>query len=407
MDRIKLAEGHAGLLVPPEEGKRRLARFRAALEREGIDLAWITHGADLLYFSGTDQRGVLSVPVRGEPTLFAKKAFARARLESFLEDIRPGARPGEMADEARAGLGAVRRLGLCLDILPAAQFLRFQEAFEGVETVDVSGIVRDLRSVKSPWEIDQIRRATRRTQEIFRGMGEIFQPGITELELSVRMEGMLRRDGHSGLIRLRGSGQEFAILVLAAGPSGAYPTKLDGPVGFEGPFPSAGAGGGHRVIREGDAFIVDIVGQHNGYHSDNARTFVAGGEPNPVVSVAHEFCRDVLGELVGRLLPGESCAQIFEDVSRRAQTRGEPEGFMGFGENRIRFFGHGVGVELDEFPVIAKGFDRLIEKNMVIALEPKAFHPEFGPAGLENTYLITDEGARSLCEAEEGIVAVG
>jgi Xaa-Pro dipeptidase len=151
--------------------------------------------------------------------------------------------------------------------------------------------------------------------------------------------------------------------------------------------------------------MLDIVTSHNGYHVDTARTFFLGGDPAPAVESAHRFCRRVLDSIVARLRPGASCSEIYRDVWAEIEAGGdEPPGFMGHGENRVRFFGHGVGLELDELPVLASRTDLTLVEGMVLAVEPKAFLEGTGAVGLENTYVITPGGCVGLCPFEEGLV---
>jgi Xaa-Pro aminopeptidase len=180
------------------------------------------------------------------------------------------------------------------------------------------------------------------------------------------------------------------------------PTKFDGPVSSSGLHPR-GDGASRRAIAPGDTVMIDVVTCVNGYQADNARTFVVG-EPSDDAARAHDFCRAALRELEKRLRPGAAPSAVYAEVAKWAADRGEPDGFMGYGANRVGFFGHGVGLELDEWPVIAPRFDAPIEVGMVVALEPKALSMKHGPAGIENTYLVTGGGPVPLCEAPEEIV---
>ncbi|MCZ7586409.1 MAG: Xaa-Pro peptidase family protein [Deltaproteobacteria bacterium] len=295
-------------------------------------------------------------------------------------------------------------VGACLDVLPASAYAQLIREI-GETPADISMEVRRLRALKSPWEIERIRRAAEQVEPIFAGMADLVEPGMPEIDLSARIESRLRVAGHSGLVRVRRAGQEFPILALASGPAASYPSNMDGPIGFEGPFPTACAGAGWRRIQAGETFMADIVTQDAGYHADNARTFAVGSASEATLA-AHAFCREALAEVVQRVRPGAVPSAIYEEVRAWAEARGEPEGFMGFGENRVRFFGHGVGLELDELPVIAPRFDDPLAEGMVIAIEPKAFSPTHGPAGLENTYIVTSSGAESLCRAPDEIVVL-
>ena len=88
---------------------------------------------------------------------------------------------------------------------------------------------------------------------------------------------------------------------------------------------------------------------------------------------------------------------------RAGEEIGEPEGFMGYAENRVRFFGHGVGLELDELPVLADRIEIDLVPGMVIAVEPKAFLEDVGPVGVENTYIVTENGYENLCPIDDAM----
>ena len=187
------------------------------------------------------------------------------------------------------------------------------------------------------------------------------------------------------------------MLMAVSGSSASYPTNFDGPVGGEAPYPAAAMGAGSREILSGEAVMTDIVTSYNGYHSDNARDFFTGPEPPRELLDAHEFCTDIISEIESAARPGRICSDVFKEIDALAKKRGEPQGFMGFGKNRVKFFGHGVGLELDELPVIADRVDIEIVPGMIIAVEPKAFLPHIGPAGIENTYVVEENGLSSLC----------
>jgi Xaa-Pro aminopeptidase len=151
-----------------------------------------------------------------------------------------------------------------------------------------------------------------------------------------------------------------------------------------------------------------MVSTSNGYHADNARAFFLGPARDlpDRARRAHEFCREALTRITERLRPGALASEVWREVSDWAVRSGEPQGFMGYGDNRVRFFGHGVGLELDELPVLAERADVELREGMLLAVEPKAFLEGIGPVGLENTYVVTDAGCESLCAAVEDLVAV-
>jgi len=152
--------------------------------------------------------------------------------------------------------------------------------------------------------------------------------------------------------------------------------------------------------------MFDIVTSYNGYQADTTRSFYLGDSIPARVAAAHDFCVDVLREIEQRMKPGAVCSEIYREVRSLIEARGEPEGFMGFGDNRVKFYGHGVGLDLDEMPVIADRIDVSLKPGMILAVEPKAFLPGRGPVGVENTYVITADGCESFCPLELSLKAV-
>ncbi|MDP8255567.1 MAG: Xaa-Pro peptidase family protein [Candidatus Alcyoniella australis] len=401
---MPLTQSHKQFLTPKGEIDARLAALRTALERQGIAAAWIEHKSDLLYYCGSLQDGVLLVPASGPTVFYVRASRERAAFEASVE-VQPF--PGFRALAAElTQLCTQGAAGLTLDVIPASTYLRLAKALDTVEIKDLAPTIRLQRATKSQWEIEQLRGAAQQAMGALRYIPTQLKPGISELELSALIEAQLRRLGHGGVLRLRRMGQELALIMAVSGASASYPTNFDGPVGGEAPYPSVAAGAGRNTIVADSSFMSDMVTMYNGYHSDNARTFFLGADPPPQLRAAHDFCVEALQRLESAARPGRTCADVFCEVDAWAKQVGEPPGFMGFGENRVKFFGHGVGLELDELPVIADRVELELQAGMIIAVEPKAFLPQIGPAGLENTYLVTDQGLVSLCDHPHGLILV-
>ncbi len=390
---------HSQYFVPESDIHARIDGVQKILQNQDVAVAWVEHNADLHYFTGSVQSGLLVIPVQGDPLYFVRKSIKRAKVESPL-DVQ--AYPG-----TKAILQAVRdlvkgrseKLALSFDVTPSSRYVMLQKQLAGFELLDLSRTIRLLRAVKSDWEIQQIQAAARQAEAIFEQLPEFAHVGQTELELQIEIERRLRLSGHAGTLRLRRPGQELAILMAASGESACYPTNFDGPVGGHAQYPSVPASAGTRHIREGETLIVDIVSSFNGYLSDNARSFYFGSNPPDAVLQAHEFCMECLSRIETQLRPGTNCQQLYQQIDAWAKEQGEPEGFMGYEENRVSFFAHGIGQELDEWPVIANRFDMTLQSGMVLAVEPKAFLSSVGAVGLENTYLVSADGGRSFCSS--------
>ena len=103
--------------------------------------------------------------------------------------------------------------------------------------------------------------------------------------------------------------------------------------------------------------------------------------------------------------PGTICEDIYAQAEALAQEMGLQDHFMGIGSDRVRFIGHGVGLELDEYPIFAKGMKMALAPGMTFALEPKFVFPE-GAVGIENTYALQADGLRVLTQAPQDIIVI-
>jgi Xaa-Pro aminopeptidase len=190
---------------------------------------------------------------------------------------------------------------------------------------------------------------------------------------------------------------------LMAGPSAAVPSYLSSPTGGAAVSPAVAQGPGFRLIQKNEPVLVDYVFVHNGYISDHARIFVIGELPEHLEK-AHEHMLHLQSLLKDRAKPGALSGDLYTFALNYAREKGYADVFMGADNQRIRFVGHGVGLELDEYPILAQGQQMPLQKNMVIALEPKLIFPDEGVVGIENTHIVTDEGLEQLGRFDEEIV---
>jgi Xaa-Pro dipeptidase len=397
---------HQSHLVPPEEIGGRIAGLQDQLRSRGLALAWIDHLTDRYYFTGSIQEGTLLVPAAGEAEFHVRKSVRRAQSESPLNVV-PFAGRAALIARAQALLAPGGGLGIALDVMPAPGYLWLADKLSAAgKLTDISLDIRMMKSVKSDWEIAQIREAAAQATIVLLEVPRLLRPGITEIELSAMIEERLRRLGHPGTLRIRRPGMELGMIYAVSGDGGLYPTNFDGPDGAEGLFPGTASGSGWKTIEPGETVMVDMVSSFNGYQADTTRVFYMGSTLPDEVARAHGFCLDILARLESQLRPGGVCARIYEETLAWGEAAGPAPGFMGFEENRVKFFGHGVGLDLDEFPILAAKIDVEIKPGMIVAMEPKAFLKGIGPVGVENTYLVTADGCESLCPVTREIVCV-
>jgi len=296
-------------------------------------------------------------------------------------------------------------MGLELDVLPAALYLNYQRLFQGTHLLDVSHPIRLVRSVKSDLEVDIIESAARMADEVLDGVKDLIREGMTEIELAGMVEARARKLGHQGLVRMRLWGGELFYGHLMAGPSAAEPSFLSSPTGGAGTSPAVPQSAGFDRIQKGVPILVDYVFALQGYISDQTRIFALGHIPDDL-KAAHQAMVDIQEMLKQAAIPGMKAGELYEMAVYRADELGYGDWFMGADAQRIRFVGHGVGIEVDEYPFIAEGQQLALKKGMVIALEPKVIMPGRGVVGIENTHVVTDTGLKTLNRCPEDILII-
>ena len=393
-------------LAPADELAGRIAGLQAGLAARGLDAALLMQNADLFYYAGTVQQSYLYVPAEGEATLFVRKVAERARLESALAAIVDLPAPKELPELIAERYGAVPgRAGLELDVLPVSMFRRLETLLPGTGFEDVGRDVVRQRAVKSAWEVERIRAAAAVADEVSRLVPELLEEGLTEVEFAGRVEAEARRLGHEGYIRMRGFNQEMFYGQLLIGPSGCVPSYLDTPLAGTGLSPSIAQGASFRRIGRGEPVVFDFVPVRDGYLADFTRMYSVGPLSAERLH-AYDAALRVQDAATAAARPGAACRAVWDAARQAAADAGLAGNFMGHGAGRVSYVGHGIGIELDELPVLT-GSDLELEPGMVFALEPKFVLPGAGAIGVENTWVVTGDGVERLTQADEAIGIVG
>lgn len=392
--------------VPYQELVTRISKLQKALIAQGMDGALIVQKTDLFYFSGTSQQGWLYVPVEGKPVLMVFKEFERALEESPLDEI-VSLVGIKKIPETIAGYGYPLPgvLGMELDVLPVNLYFQYQAIFTSAQIVDIANDIRLIRAVKSEFEIGKLSAAAALSDKVAARVPELLVAGKTEVALAGELEGYARSLGHQGIVRMRLWGSELFYGHLMSGEAAAVPSYLASPTGGAGVSGVVGQGAGFRKIKAGEPVLVDYVFALDGYISDHARIFSIGPVADEL-QAAHEAMLAIQEQMKKEARPGIATGELYELMVSLAEKQGYGEHFMGVGDRRIRFTGHGVGLELDEYPFIAKGQRLKLEAGMVIALEPKTIFPGKGVVGIENTHLVTDRGLVPLTLFPDQITVV-
>ncbi len=385
------------------ELKARVAALQARLAEQELHGAVILQRADLLYYTGATFQGALLIPVKGQPVAYAWRAASRIGNECPAE-VRECASAGQaLRAISESEFRAWQRVGMEEDVIPVALWKQFSQLWPGASLADISATVRWQRSIKSATEIRYIEVAAQIVSSVFADAANILKVGVPENAVQMELDRLLRNRGHQGFFRIRGFDSE-ALGIVACGESANAVGLFDGPIGEMGVNPAAPFGAGVKPLARNQPILIDSGAVWNGYHADITRTYVIG-RLSDKLERAHEFCCELIAEIGARLMPGAIPKEIYEFALQRADQAGYREEFMNRGALKARFIGHGVGLELDEWPVLTKSFPQPLAKNMVLAIEPKVVFPE-GAVGVEDTFLVTERGGQTITQLERGLIQV-
>ena len=389
--------------TPKSEVDARIHLFQQTLEQMGLDGALIIHHTNLFYLSGTSQSGHLFIPRTGAPLLMVRKSFERACQESPLDNILDVKSLKTIPEILKERGCTIHALGLELDVIPYNTWQFYGKVFRETTFADISEPLKRLRATKSEHEIGLLQKACTMLDQVFAEVPSMLREHMTEIELASLFEAGMRRRGYGGCSKMRAFNQDFFMGNVTSGASGAVPTYFDGPVGGCGLTPANNPhGAGWKTIGRNEIVYIDYTCVINGYTADEARMFVLG-EVSGQLRRAHAAALEIQAELVAMIRPGTICEDVYAKSVELAESKGLQDHFMGIGNDRVRFIGHGVGLELDEYPIFAKGVKMPLACGMTFALEPKFVFQE-GAIGTENTYVLREHGVQALTHAPEDII---
>ena len=399
--------------TPREEIDNRLVRLRKGMEREGMEAFLVLQKVDCYYLSGTTQDGLLFVPLEGKPLLMVRREVERARVESPLEEVVGFKSSRELPSLIGDHWGRLpQTLGLEMDVLPVRDYFRYQDLFPGARFMDASPLIRDIRKIKSPFEIELMRVAGEIGKKVYHEARRTLKGGLlskaggmTEIEFGGLLEAAAKRYGHEGLLRVRSLNYEAYTWHVLSGPSGGIVSQSDSPMGGLGLSPAFPVGASRRVMRAHVPILVDFGTCYHGYQADETRMFSIG-EMDKKFTDAYSACQEIHDAVLAETRPGADCEAIFQRTLRLAEKLGYKDSYLGPPGLQTRFIAHGVGLELNELPFLAQGQAYPLEEGMTFAVEPKIVFPGEGAVGLENTVLVTHDGYEILTPLEQDIFQV-
>lgn len=373
-------------------------RIQKVMQEKGADGCLLTNGINLFYTTGHIYSGYFYLPAEGEPWYFVKRP--NGLVGEHVVYLR---KPEQLPDLFREnGLSMPQHLLLEADELTYSDYTRLQSIFQPQTTGNATALLRQIRRVKTPWEIEQTCLCARRHEAVYQEIPACFRPGMTDLEFQYEIELRMRKHGSLGLFRAFGPNMDIYMGSILAGPNAETPSPFDFALGGGGMDASCPLGANGTPLEEGMAIMVDMAGNYTPYMTDMTRVYSVGKLSDEAYR-AHEVSRRIHQETEAAARPGVACADLYQLALRIVEEEGLASYFMGT-KQQAKFVGHGVGLQINELPVLTPRSKEILEENMIFALEPKFVLPGIGAVGVENTYLVTAQGCEKLTHAPEEII---
>ena len=343
------------------------------------------------------------LPQDGDAVFWIRQSYERAVGESLF----PNLRKMKSYRDVAMGMGSLpSTVYLETDLMQIAQLQRMQKHLPFTTIKPVDEQVAAVRAVKSRYELSLMEHAGKIHRHVLEDcVPGMLAEGIDEVTFGCELYSLMVKEGHQGIIRFGGF-NEMLLGQIGFGTSSICPICVDTPGGVSGMHPSVPQmGSRERVLKKGDLVVIDTGCGYKGYQTDKTLSYMFG-KPIPDEAIReHERCVAIQDQLAALLKPGAIPSEIYTDVMAGLEPAFLTN-FMGFGKHKVKFLGHGIGLWIDETPVIAQGFDEPLQEGMVFALEPKKGIPDVGLVGIENTFVVTPQGGRSITGKSKGLVEV-
>ena len=373
-------------------------RIQQAMRQEEADGCLLTMNMNLYYVSGQVFNGYFYLPAEGRPYWFVKRLTIPETNQVHV--IR---KTEQIPDFFRdLNLAMPRKLLLEADELSYNEYIRLQHVFRAEATGNASALIRHIRMIKTPWEIEQMRISARKHEAVYREIPACYRPGMRDIELQIEIEKRMRVHGSLGYFRAFGSNMDIFMGSLLAGENAGEPSPFDFALGGTGMHASGPLGANGTLLREGTTVMADMSGNYTAYQTDMTRVFSIGKLPDRAYRV-HRVALEIQARMERTAKPGVPCAELYRDALAMAGQEGLEDCFMGT-RFQAKFVGHGVGLEINELPVLTTRSKDILQPGMTFAFEPKFVLAGIGAVGIENTFLVTDSGVEKMTLLDENII---
>ena len=376
----------------------RQKKVQNAMLKAGVDGMLLTTDVNIYYMTGLVFSGYYYLPVDDEPILFVKRPGGLSGERLF-----PIRKPEQIPDIfVSNGWALPENVLLEADEISYNEYMRLQNVFQFKKTNNATTFMRTIRMVKTPWEIDQLRISAERHAATYSKIPNCYRPGMTDLHLQAEIEHQMRLNGSIGVFRAFGPGMNIFMGSLLAGENAQTPSPFDFALGGGGQSAFCPIGANGTMLKSGMSVMVDMAGNYTDYLTDMTRVYSIG-KLSELAYSAHQVSLEIQCAVEAAAKPGALCADLYNLSYSIVEKAGLTEYFMGT-RQQAKFVGHGIGLEINEPPVMTPRSKELLEPCMTFALEPKFVIPQVGAVGIENSFLVTDTGVEKITIFEEEII---
>lgn len=389
------------------ENRDRIRLLQDKIQEQELCGALLFYSRDIFYYTGTAQPSYLVV-LPQDYFLFVRSGLEFALNDVFIEKdkIRDERRLEIIYREIFSKLQTNKRIGTELDILPAEQFYGFKKVFTDYDFINISPFILEQRKRKDASEINKIKKACEAIDMGHKAALTTLREGVTELEVAASVENAHRLAGHEGIFFIR-----QPDFFMSRGPisSGENLFKISGVVYTitgVGLSPSVPAGPSRRKISKGDLLIVDIPTLVAGYHADQTRTYILG-KANEKIKTMYNNLKEIADYLIERIKPGMKCSEIYHMAIEKAKELKATDAFLNFGRGKkTHIIGHGIGLELNEPPILYEHDNSQVSDGYVVALDMHMMDENVGVSKLEDMIFITHNGNEILTKSPRQLFEV-
>lgn len=354
-----------------DEGMEKIAKVRLALDTNDLDAILVTSPINRRYITGfTGTAGVAIISNKEERFITDFRYTEQATEQAKGFQVVEHKKQIELEIKKQLKEMNVKRLGFEKDYVTYSNYETYKRIFE-VELVPVSGLIEDIRLIKTEDELNILKKAAKIVDDAFVHIQNYIKPGVKEIDISNELEFFMRRNGASS--------SSFDTIV-ASGLRSALPHGV----------------ASNKEIQSGELVTLDYGAVYEGYCSDITRT-VAVGEISSELRNIYNIVLEANKRGIEGIKPGMTGKEA-DALTRDYITE------KGYGKHFGHSTGHGIGLEVHEGPTLSLRSDKKLEKGMVVTVEPGIYVAGLGGCRIEDDIVITENGNERITFAQKELI---